>query len=51
MSQDMLDTLAETDSLMLNEMNSSLTDYGNHEQKKTKHELNQNAVKFHLKKL
>ena len=51
MSQDMLDTLAEADSLMLNEMNSSLTDYGNHEQKKTKHELNQNAVKFHLKKL
>ena len=47
----MLDTLAEADSLMLNEMNSSLTDYGNHEQKKTKHELNQNAVKFHLKKL
>ena len=46
-----MDTLAEADSLMLNEMNSSLTDYGNHEQKKTKHELNQNAVKFHLKKL
>lgn len=48
MQPDMQAAIDETDSLMLNEMNSSLTDCGVHEQKKTKHELNQNAVKFHL---
>ena len=51
MQPDMQAAIDETDSLMLNEMNSSLTDCGPYEQKKTKHELNQNAVKFHLTKL
>lgn len=36
---------------MLNEMNSSLIDFGGNETKKTKHELNRNAIKFHLTKL
>ena len=51
MQQNMQAGPDDNDCLMLNEMNSSLTDCGIYEHKRTKHELNQNAVKFHLTKL